>query len=99
MNYRPISLLCTVSKVMERCVHNHIYANVKHKIHKLQHGISKGRSCTSQLLKVYHDVGQVLDKGGHIDIAYLDFSKAFDHVSHTLLVSKLQLLYGFEVIF
>ena len=93
-NYRPISLLPAVSKIMERCLHDHIYPQVKSHIYNLQHGFVKGRSCTSQLLKVYHSVGSILDKGGQVDIAYLDFSKAFDCVSHRLLLYKLEKFYG-----
>ena len=89
-NYRPISLLPIVSKIMERYVHDILYRKVKDQIYELQHGFSKGRSCTSQLLKVYHNIGAILDKGGQVDIAYLDFSKAFDCVSRNLLINKLK---------
>lgn len=89
-NYRPISLLCIVSKVMERCIVNHVFDIVKPDIYPLQHGFVKGRSCCSQLLEFYHDVGACLDTGGQTDIIYLDFSKAFDSVSHSLLIHKLR---------
>ena len=95
-NYRPISLLCIVSKVMERCLHNHIYPQVKNSIHLLQHGFMKNHSCTSQLLKVYNSIGSVLDKGGQVDIVYLDYSRAFDSVSHSLLLYKLKVHFGFS---
>lgn len=90
-NYRPISLLCVASKLMERCVYNHMLTAVKPFIHPLQHGFMKGRSCTTQLLSVYNRVGQCLDRGKQTDIVYLDFSKAFDSVSHRLLIHKLQI--------
>lgn len=93
-NYRPISLLSVVSKVMERCLHNILYPKVKNYIHELQHGFCKGRSCATQLLKVYHNIGSILDKGGQLDIIYLDFSKAFDCVPHDLLIRKLESFYG-----
>jgi len=95
-NYRPISLLCVVSKVMERCIHDHLYPFVKDKIHNLQHGFMKKRSCTTQLLKVYNTVGACLDKGHQVDLVYLDFSKAFDTISHTLLIGKLRNQYNFS---
>ena len=92
-NYRPISLLCTASKVMERCLFNHLYPSVETKIHPLQHGFMKGRSCNSQLLKVYHSIASALDRGGQVDIVYLDFTKAFDCISHELLLYKLEHFY------
>lgn len=93
-NYRPISLLCVASKVMERCVFNHLYPLVESSLHPLQHGFTKGRSCATQLLKVYHQIGSVLDKGGQVDVLFLDFAKAFDCISHPLLLYKLRTFYG-----
>ena len=95
-NYRPISLLSVVSKVMERCMFNFLYPLVAPQIHHLQHGFMKHKSCTTQLLKVYNFIGSILDKGGQIDILFLDFSKAFDSVSHQLLLYKLRHFYSIE---
>jgi hypothetical protein len=50
----------------------------------------KGKSCCTQLLNVYHNIGQHLDSGGQTDVVYLDFSKAFDSVCHPLLIHKLR---------
>ena len=51
-NYRLISLLSVVSKIMERCVFNGIKARVHSFIHKCQHGFTAGRSCVTQLVEV-----------------------------------------------
>ena len=58
-NYRPISLLCIVSKVMERYIYNNIFKVVEPLINKYQHRFLNGRFCTSQFLAVY---GNLLDE-------------------------------------
>ena len=93
-NYRPVSLLPCASKIMERCLFNHLYSFVEPRLHSLQHGFMKQRSCTTQLLKCYHSIGRTLDEGGQIDVLYLDFSKAFDSVPHSYLLFKLEHFYG-----
>jgi hypothetical protein len=49
---------------------------------------AKTRSCTTQLLGVFHDVGEAQDSGNEADMIYLDFSKAFGSVSHQKLIFK-----------
>ena len=86
-NYRPISLLCIASKVMEKCIHNHcIYNFISSKIYEMQHGFQRGKSCTTQLIQVYHNIVEALDKRMEVQCAHLDFSKAFDKVSHAVLL-------------
>ena len=88
-NYRPISLVCITSKVMERYIYNHVYNIVKPCINTHQHGFMVGKSTTTQLLSVYDLVGKYLDEGKQTDMIYLDFSKAFDSVNHNMLIYKL----------
>jgi hypothetical protein len=54
----------------------------------LQHGFQKGLSCESQLIEFIDDVTKNLDQGKQTDI--MDFSKAFDKVSHNLIIHKLK---------
>ena len=57
----------------------------------LQHGFRSGRSCETQLVTTFQDLAQMHNKkGSKIDIAVLDFSKAFDTVPHDGLLSKLK---------
>ena len=88
-NYRPISLLSLVSKVLGRCVFNKLIVHVSHQFYHLQFGFLKGKSTTAQLLEVLHDIGTMLDKRRQVDALYLDFSKAFDKVDYKLLLMKL----------
>ena len=92
-NYRPISLLPIVSKVLARCVGNRFYDHFKDLISALQHGFLPNRSCVTQLLSVLHTVGQSLDNNIQSDMIYLDFAKAFDTVDHSALLAKFR-LYG-----
>ena len=94
-NYRPISLLCIVSKVLERCILNNIWEHLQEIMNDHQHGFMPGRSSTSQLVGVLDKIGKVLDRGEQIDVIYLDMTKAFDKVNHELLINKLR-RFGFK---
>ena len=67
-NYRPISLLSCTGKVLERCVLDNIYPILQNKLYYLQHGFVKGRSCTTQMVEVFHRIGKILDLSGQVDV-------------------------------
>ena len=93
VNYRPVSLTCISCKLFEHIVCKHILGHLEdHEIlTDLQHGFRSGRSCETQLITTFHDIASAYNKkGSQIDIAVLDFSKAFDTVSHDGLLSKLK---------
>ena len=93
INYRPISLTSVACKTLEHIIAHNIMRHIDmHKILKpYQHGFLKHHSCESQLINTSEELMRHLDQvtGGQIDILVLDFSKAFDLVSHKKLLTKL----------
>ena len=90
-NYRPISLLSCVGKVLERCVKNHLvdYLNQNKIISSSQSGFTYGDSTTYQLLNIYDDFAKSVDSYIKTQAVFFDISKAFDRVWHRGLLHKL----------
>ena len=86
-NYRPISLLPIVSKVLEKIIYNNIVDFITSSISPHQFGFLRNRSTLQQLL-VFFDMMFSSPKS-QSDVVYLDFCKAFDSVSHCELLFKL----------
>ena len=92
-NYRPVSLTCVMCKLFEHIVCSHIRRHMdEHGIlTDYNHGFRSQHSCESQLLITTTDIFSRMDRKEQIDMAVLDFSKAFDTVPHRRLLSKLRL--------
>ena len=91
-NYRPISLLSTVGKALEKLVHKHIFNFFRdnHVITTLQSGFVPGDSTVNQLIDIYNTFCRALDEGKEVRAIFCDISKAFDRVWHKGLIFKLQ---------
>ena len=93
-NYRPISLLPNLSKVFERVMHHQIMCHIQE--HALfptcQHGFRSNHSTTTCATALTTYINENLDAGNTVVCLFLDFSKAFDLISHDILLSKLKCL-------
>ena len=91
LNYRPVSLTSVPCKIMERVVSAHIieYLVDSSVLSPHQFGFRKGHSTEDQLLLFYGQVSRWVDRGDSVDVVFLDFSKAFDVVSHSVSLGML----------
>ena len=89
-NYRPVSLTSIPGKILEQIVKwslsKHLGDNAV--ITRSHHEFVKNKSCQTNLILFFDQVTSLIDRGNAVDIVYLDFSKAFDKVSHDILISK-----------
>ena len=91
-NYRPISVLPVLSKIIERHVHDHLseYLNVHDLIYKNQSGFRKQYSTETALAYIVDTLRFNLDKNHINGMVLVDYKKAFDMVDHVTLLSKLK---------
>jgi len=78
--------------MMEQLILDVIIKQVEEKkvIRSSQHGFTKGKSCLTNLVAFYDAMTGWVDEGRAVVVVYLDFSKAFDTVSHNILLRKLR---------
>jgi hypothetical protein len=91
-NYRPVSLLNISAKVFERCVHDAVFSYFQEKniLSKVQGAYMPSNSTTCQLIDLYHQINEGMDKGLECRLVFCDFSKAFDKIWHRGAVHKLK---------
>ena len=93
-NYRPISLTCIASKIMEHILVSNImsFFDEHNILSPYQHGFRSKHSCETQLISFSQEVHDNLEDGQQTDIIVMDFSKAIDKVDHHKLTLKLNRL-------
>ena len=96
-NYRPITLLLLLCKVMEHVVHEQLkcYLEEQHTIDSAQHSFRSKRSCCSALLELSNNLSTAKNAGLFLAVAALDYTQAFDTINYSLLLNKLERI-GFD---
>ena len=90
-NYRPISLLSNINKILEKLMFNRLYSFLESKkcIYDLQFGFRQKHSTNHALLSMTQQIKDTLDNGNLAIGVFVDFQKAFDTVNHKILLDKL----------
>ena len=91
-NYRPISLLSNINKLLEKVVHERTY-NFLEKyncLYKYQYGFRKSHSTKHALIEITEKIRKALDSRKFACGIFVDLQKAFDTVNHEILLKKLE---------
>ena len=98
-NYRPISLLTAISKIFERVIFNQVnaYFTLKNLFYDKQYGFRKYHSTELAALNVVDTIVNHMDDENTPFAVYLDLSKAFDTLKHSILLDKLKFFRGTSI--
>jgi hypothetical protein len=91
-NYRPISILPVLDKILERSVANKLinYLNTFNVINNLQFGFQKNKSTSDLFVQFTNIINSSLNKNEHVLALFIDFTKAFDTINHDKLIVALE---------
>ena len=95
-NYRPISILSSISKIYERCIQTQLNEYFAKCLSKFQCGFRKGFSTQHCILVMIEKLRKIRDEKGVFAAVLTDLSKAFDCIPHQLRIAKLS-AYGFDM--
>ena len=96
-NYRPVSNLSYISKLIEKVVARQINEHIAQEgINKNQSAYRVFQSTELALLKIQNDNATSMDKGAAVGLVLLDLSAAFDTIEHSILFNYLQHWYGID---
>jgi hypothetical protein len=91
-NYRPISILPTFSKIVEKAVFNRLttYLESKCMLIKNQYGFRQGHSTYMAIMDMYDKISAAMNRNEYSVGVFIDLSKAFDTLDHDILLKKLE---------
>ena len=91
-NYRPVSILPVFEKIFEKIIYNRLYSFFISKgiLREEQFGFRKGHSTAHALHQSVDSINKSLDNGRHVLGIFIDLSKAFDTLDHSILLTKLE---------
>ena len=91
-NYRPISLLSNISKLLEKLMYTRLYRflTIHSCLSELQFGFRSNHSTSHALVSITEKIRETIDTGNFACGIFIDLQKAFDTVDHDILVSKLK---------
>ena len=91
-NYRPISLLITISKLLEKIIYKRTYSflNKTGQLYQSQYGFRVQHSCENAVGELVGEIVKGHEHKKHTVAVFLDLSKAFDTLCHKVLLSKLE---------
>ena len=91
-NYRPISLLSNIEKIIEKLMYKRLsnFLDINNLIYSLQFGFRPKYSTTHALINLTESIRQSLDEGNFSCAIFVDLQKAFNAVDHKVLLHKLE---------
>ena len=91
-NYRPISLLLTISKLLEKVVYKRVYTflDSTNQLYNSQYGFSAKHSCSQAISELVGEVVKNTERNLTTCSIFIDLSKAFDTLEHSTVIKKLE---------
>lgn len=88
-NYRGIAISNAICKTLDKLITKKLTANIEKFMTHTQYGFRKGYSTTTCILDLTQEIAEQVKWADRVDVAFIDLSKAFDHLAHTSIAKAL----------